>query len=79
MPLHVTARGLGTSPIHAGRRVFDFDLLDPRLVIRTPDAHDRGFDLEPLFVASLYRQFMNELGAAGINETIDLKARHNRC
>ena len=74
VPLYVNARGLGTSLIHAGRRVFeiDFDLVDHRLVIRTPDAHDRGFGLEPMSVASFYRQFMNELGAAGINVTINV-------
>jgi len=74
VPLYVNARGLGTSPIHAGRRVFeiDFDLVDHRLIIRTPDVHDRGFGLEPMSVASFYRQFMNELGAAGINVTINV-------
>ena len=67
MPLYVNARGLGTSLIHAGRRVFeiDFGFVDHRLVIRTPDAHDRGFGLQPVSVAGVYRHFMNELGAAG--------------
>jgi hypothetical protein len=43
VPLYVNARGLGTFPMHAGRRVFeiDFDLVDHRLVIRTPDVRDR--------------------------------------
>ena len=45
---------------HAGRCVFeiDFDLVDHRLVIRTPDVRDRGFGLEPMSVASFYRRFM---------------------
>ena len=74
VPLYVNARGLGTSPIHAGRRVFeiDFDLVDHRLIIRTPDAHDRGFGLEPMSVASFYRLFMSELDAAGINVAINV-------
>ena len=44
VPLYVNSRGLGTSPIHAGRRVFeiDFDLVDHRLVIRTPDVRRRA-------------------------------------
>jgi hypothetical protein len=74
VPLYVNARGLGTSPIHAGRRVFeiDFDLVEHRLLIRTPDAHDRGFPLEPMSVASFYRLFMSELDAAGINVAINV-------
>src|SRR5438552_16502999 len=59
VPLYVNARGLGTSPIHAGRRIFeiDFDFVDHRLSIRTPDVLDRGFDLEPKSVAAFYRRF----------------------
>jgi hypothetical protein len=41
VPLYVTARGLGVFEI-------DFDLVDHRLVIRTPEAHDRCFGLEPM-------------------------------
>jgi hypothetical protein len=72
VPLYVNARGLGTSLVHAGRRFFeiDFDLVDHRLIIRTPDAHDRGFKLEPMSVATFYRRFMAELDAAGIGVTI---------
>ena len=74
VPLYVNARGLGTSPIHAGRRVFeiDFDLVDHRLIMRTPDAYDRGFDLEPMSVATFYRRFMIELRAAEIDVTINV-------
>src|SRR5437867_1701456 len=74
VPLYVNARGLGTSTIHAGRSIFeiDFDLVDHRLSIRTPDVLDRGFDLEPMSVATFYRRFMKELGGAGIDVTIDV-------
>jgi hypothetical protein len=74
VPLYVHARGLGTSPIHAGRRIFeiDFDLVDHRLRIRTPDAADRGIDLEPMSVATFYRRFSAELARAGIDVTIGL-------
>lgn len=72
VPLYVNARGLGTSPIHAGRRIFEieFDLVDNRLTIRAPDAVDRGIDLEPMSVATFYRRFMAELDAAGIDVEI---------
>ena len=73
VPLYVNARGLGTSPIHAGHRVFeiDFDFVEHRLVIRTADAPDRGFRLEPMSVATFYRQVMSELAAAGIKVAIN--------
>jgi hypothetical protein len=72
VPLYVNARGLGTSPIHAGRRIFeiDFDLVDHRLIVRTPQARERGFALEPMSVATFYRRSMAELDAAGIRVTI---------
>jgi hypothetical protein len=74
VPLYVNARGLGTSPIHVGRRVFeiDFDFVDHRFLIRTPDAHDRGFALEPMSVATFHRRCMAELSAAGIDVTINV-------
>src|SRR5437899_5722377 len=66
VPLYVNARGLGTSPIHAGRRIFeiDFDFVDHRLIVRTPDAPDRGIALEPMSMAVFYWRFMAELDAA---------------
>jgi hypothetical protein len=74
VPLYVNARGLGTSPIHAGRHIFeiDFDLVDHRLKISTPDAADRVIDLEPMSVAVFYRRFMAELAGAGVDVTIGL-------
>lgn len=74
VPLYVNARGLGTSAIHAGHRVFeiDFDFVGQRLVIRTPDDRDRGFDLEPMSVATFHRRCMAELAAAGIDVTINV-------
>ena len=74
VPLYVNARGLGTSPMHAGRRIveIDFDLVDHRLIVRTPEAPDRAFALGPMSVAAFYRRFMGELRAAGIDVTIDV-------
>ena len=74
VPLYVNARGLGTSPVHAGNRIFeiDFDLVDHRPIVRTADAPDRGFDLEPMSVATFFRRFMAELHGAGIDVTINV-------
>lgn len=74
VPLYVTAHGLGTSPIHDRRRIFEieFDFVGHRLALRSSDGTDRGFSLEPMSVASFYRRFMAELKAAGIEATIDV-------
>ena len=48
VPLYVSARGLGSSAMHAGggRLVeVEFDLVDHRLAIRSSDAAERGFAL----------------------------------
>ncbi len=74
VPLYVNARGLGTSPIHCGCGILeiDFDLVDHRLIVRTSDAPDRGFALEPMSVAAFYRRVMAELDAAGVRVAIDV-------
>ncbi len=43
VPLYVTSRGLTTSPIPYGARIFqiDFDFIDHRLTIATSDGGDR--------------------------------------
>ncbi len=68
VPLYVNARGIGTSPIHTERCLLeiDFDLVAHRLIVRTSDARDRGFSLEPMSVARFYRRFMAELDTAGV-------------
>ena len=74
VPLYVNARGLGTSLIHAGPRTLqiDFDLVEHRLILRTSDAADRGFALEPMSVASFYRRCTAELAAAGVDVAIEV-------
>src|SRR5690606_27962955 len=54
--LYVTARGLGTSPIACGGRVFDmeFDFVGHRLAIRTTDGAQRDIPLLPRSVADFY-------------------------
>ncbi|MGZ5274708.1 MAG: DUF5996 family protein [Caldimonas sp.] len=73
VPLYVTARGLGSSPIHAGRTMLqiDFDLVDHRLIIRSSEAPERSFALVPMSVAAFYRRFMAELAAIGVAVAID--------
>ena len=74
VPLYVNARGLGTSLIHAGAKLLeiDFDFVNHRLIIRTSDDQDRGFDLVPMSVAAFYRRLMAELATADIVVSIDV-------
>src|SRR5205085_2218166 len=74
VPLYVTSRGLGTSLIHAGRRALevDFDFVDHRLVVRSSDAAERTFALEPMSVAVFYRRVLAEIAAVGIDVAIDV-------
>jgi Family of unknown function (DUF5996) len=68
VPLYVTARGLTTSPIPHGTRVFqiDFDFVDHRLVIDGSDGRRAGFALVPCSVADFHRELMAQLAALGI-------------
>ena len=63
--LYVTARGLTTSPVPYGDRVFqiDFDFIDHRLTLHDSDGHSRGLPLEPQSVAAFYARLMQELRA----------------
>jgi hypothetical protein len=72
VPLYVNARGLGTSAIHVGGALFeiDFDFVAHRLVVRSSEAGERGFALEPMSVASFYRRCLAELAAIGVEVAI---------
>jgi hypothetical protein len=74
VPLYVNAHGLGTSAIHTphGMLEIDFDLVDHQLVIRTSEAPDRRFALEPMSVATFYRRLMAELAALQIDVRINV-------
>lgn len=74
VPLYVNAHGLGTSAIHtpSGILEIDFDLIDHELVIRSSEAPDRRFTLEPMSVAAFYRRLMEELAAARIDVRINV-------
>lgn len=72
VPLYVTARGLGTSAIPAGDRVFEmeFDFLGGRLEIRASDGAAAAVALEARSVADFYEEFMARLEALGLGTPI---------
>jgi hypothetical protein len=75
VPLYVTARGLGTSLIHAGggrALEVDFDLVGHCLVVRSDGAAERQVALEPMSVAAFYRRVLAELAAIGVGVAIDV-------
>jgi hypothetical protein len=73
--LYVTARGLTTSPIPYGNRIFqiDFDFLEQELAIHASDGRSGRIALEPRSVATFYRQLMDEMSKLDLHVTIDKK------
>ena len=61
--LHVSSRGLTTSPIPIGQRTFniEFDLVDHGLVIRASDGAEERLALRPQSVAAFYAALMAAL------------------
>jgi len=70
--LYVSARGLTTSAIPYGDRVFEieFDFLEHQLIIKTCDPATKIIPLGPRSVADFYREFMSALRALKIDVTI---------
>jgi len=70
--LYVTPRGLTTSPIPYGTRVFqiDFDFLDHKLVIQTAEGETRALALAPRSVADFYHETMAALRSLRIEVNI---------
>ncbi len=70
--LYVTPRGLTTSIIPCGSRVFDieFDFLEHQLLIRTSDGATRIMKLKPRSVADFYHELMRELNSIGLEAKI---------
>jgi hypothetical protein len=66
--LYVSARGLTTTPIPYGARLFEIelDLLDHRLSVRTGEGMIRTIALRSQAVADFYREYMGALAALGI-------------
>ena len=72
VPLYVTARGLGTSPISAGGEILEieFDFISHRLVVRTSRGETRELPLEPRTVADFYHRFIELLNGIGVAAAI---------
>jgi hypothetical protein len=73
VPLYVTARGLGTSPIPIGHESLEieFDFIDHRLAARTSRGETREFALAPQSVAAFYARIVEMLNGLGVVVTIN--------
>jgi hypothetical protein len=73
--LYVTARGLTTSPIPHGSRIFevDFDFIEHRLWIRASDGQSRSMALQPQAVSVFYGKFFSLLAELGLPVSINRK------
>src|SRR5688500_9104045 len=72
VPLYVTSRGLGTSPIPHGTRTFeiDFDFISHRLLIETSEGEERTFELDSYSVAEFYERVMGAMRDLGLEVKI---------
>lgn len=72
VPLYVTARGLTTSPVPLGLRVFDaeFDFFDHQVVLRDSDGGVERVPLRAQAVADFYATVMDALRRLGFDVTI---------
>jgi len=72
VPLYVTARGLGTSPIpyHDDAFEMEFDFIDHELTIETSSGDFKALDLSPKSVAEFYAETMAALETLGIRVKI---------
>jgi hypothetical protein len=75
VPLYVTARGLGTSPIPAANDIFEieFDFITHSLDVRTSRGDERRLLLKPQPVAEFYTQLMSVLHGLGIDVAISVR------
>ncbi len=72
VPLYLTARGLTTSPIPHGGRIFEmrFDFIDHELVIDSADGRQASVALVPRTVADFYQETMAAL--AGLDLAVSI-------
>lgn len=72
VPLYLTARGLGTSPIEHDDRTFDIELdfIDHDVVFRASDGQTRTLALAPRAVADFYAEVMRTLDSMGLGVSI---------
>src|SRR5271167_3929531 len=68
VPLYVTARGLGTSPIPVGNEIveIEFDFIDHRFTARTSRGEEGSFPLAPQTVAAFYHRTLELLDRLGV-------------
>lgn len=68
VPLYLTARGLGTSPIPSKDGIFDieFDFIGHRLEVRASWGAERSLSLEPQAVSDFYHRVVDTLDEMGI-------------
>jgi hypothetical protein len=73
VPLYVTARGLGTSPIPIGYEILEieFDFISHRLVAHSSDGKEGALPLKPQTVADFYRAVMDLLKSMGVTVKIN--------
>lgn len=73
VPLYVTARGLGTSPIPFGTEVveIEFDFIGHRLLACTSRGDERTFALEQQPVADFYARVLELLSQVGVPVSIN--------
>ncbi len=73
VPLYVTARGLGTSPIPFGTEVVEveFDFISHRLIARTSRGAEQAFALEQQSVADFYSRAIELLRQVGVSASIN--------
>jgi uncharacterized protein DUF5996 len=72
VPLYLTTRGLTTSPISYGSRLFsiEFDFVDHQLRIDTNDGRTETLRLAPRAVADFYQELFARLKALGLEISI---------
>ena len=72
VPLYVSARGLTTSPIPAGREIveIEFDFIAHRLLVRTSRGDEGILALEPRSVAEFYGELLDLLRGIGVHVAI---------
>jgi uncharacterized protein DUF5996 len=73
VPLYVTARGLGTSPMPYGSELLEieFDFIGHRLRVRTSQGEERALALEPQTVADFYQRVLDTLRSVGVSVVIN--------
>ena len=73
VPLYVTARGLGTSPMPVGTEILEieFDFVNHRLVARSSSGGERSLPLEPRTVAEFHHRLIDMLNGMGVAVVIN--------